>query len=451
MRARYIFLLPWLLFGAAAVAGERPQDYATRVELDLSGDGPWYRLELPMALQMAARHGDLRDLRVFNAQGQMLAYSLRSGRQQYQQTRSETEVPRFPLTGAGAEPSDAQLRIRRDAQGTLIEVLPAADAAVAAQQLRGWLLDTSAIDGVLERLILDWSAEQEGFQRLSIEASDDLQNWRARGEAQLARISFDGAQVEQNEVDLRGISARYLRLLWPAGQSAARLERVRLVSSRNDRAVPMVWSHALVPIRLGNDEYRWELPLSLPLDRVRIELAETGTLAPVMLAGRSESSQRWRPLRHGLLYRLEQGGVASVQDQLQLDGHAVRQLSVRVDPRGGGLGEAPRMYAGMHATQVVFLARGEAPYSLALGRGDATSAALPLGTLIPAYDDSQLATLGSAQMVKGELVPEPATADERSAIDSKRYGLWAVLLVGVALLLLMSLSLLRKPGQAPEA
>lgn len=31
-------------------------DYATQVPLTLEGEGPWYRLELPLSLQMAARH-----------------------------------------------------------------------------------------------------------------------------------------------------------------------------------------------------------------------------------------------------------------------------------------------------------------------------------------------------------------------------------------------------------
>jgi hypothetical protein len=47
--------------------------------------------------------------------------------------------------------------------------------------LRGWLLDTSAINAPLDQLILDWSTEREGFQRFSIEASDDLQQLETLG------------------------------------------------------------------------------------------------------------------------------------------------------------------------------------------------------------------------------------------------------------------------------
>lgn len=448
---RLVYAVPLLVFGlGSASANERPQDYATQVALELSGAGPWYRLELPMNLQLAAQYGDLRDLRLFNAAGQMQAYALHSGRQQYQQTRREADVPRFPLRSDAAAPADAQLRIRRDAGGTLVEVLPErAESTASSPPLRGWLLDASSLEGNLERLTLSWSAEQEGFQRFRIEASDDLQNWRSWGVGQVARMAFDGARVEQNEVQLPGAPARYLRLLWETGQPVAQLDNARLVSvSRDSLPVPMAWTQAYAPVWQSSHEYRWELPMNLPLDRVRVEVGESGTLAPVTLAGRVESSQPWRHLTQGLLYRLKQDGEEKVQDELRLGGQPLRYLKLSVDPRGGGLGDAPRLSVGMHATQVVFLARGEGPYHVAVGRAGASSASLPLSTLIPGYRDSRLAQLGVAQAVMPAAAAESVAAPAVGT-DSKRYGLWAVLLLGVALLAGMSLSLLRKPRDQP--
>lgn len=446
MSNRFVYVSLLLVAGLSlARADESPREYATQVPLELGGEGPWYRLELPMPLQLAARYGDLRDLRVFNAAGQMQAYALHSGHQQYQQTRSETEVPRFPLRSDAAAPAEAQLRIRRDVGGTLVEVLPEpAGAATNGPPLRGWLLDASGLEGNLERLTLEWSAEQDGFQRFRIEASDDLQTWRSWGTGQVARMAFEGSRVEQNDVPLPEARARYLRLLWEAGQPVPQLKSARLVSVRSDSLpAPIAWTQPYAPVRQSNHEYRWELPLDLPLDRVRIELEEPGTLAPVILSGRAEAGQPWRLLSQGLLYRLGQEGDGNVQDELRLSGQPLRYLKLGVDPRGGGLGAAPKLSAGIRATQLIFLARGEGPYSVALGRAGASPASLPLSTLIPDYRDGRLAQLGVARAslpaASEDVMPAPAGA------NGKRYGLWAVLLLGVALLAGMSLSLLRKP------
>ncbi|MDX5374112.1 MAG: DUF3999 domain-containing protein [Pseudomonadaceae bacterium] len=434
-----------MILATLLVAPLARADYATQVPLTLEGEGPWYRLELPLGLQMAARHADLRDLRVLNAEGEELAYALTLGASQPAERRQEAAVKWFPLTG----PADAQavpaIRVQRSTSGTLVEVAPE-QAGQGEQLLRGWLLDASAFDQPLHRLQLDWSSEQEGFQRFSIEASDDLQHWRRWEDGQIARLSFDGERVEQREVVLPGAKARYLRLLWQAPQQAPALLAVRVVSIENQAAAPsLAWSAPLRPTSSKAGEYSWELPLSLPLQKIRVELPAGNVLAPVSLASRGAGKLEWQPLTRGLLYRLPQDGREVLQDEIELWGTPVQQLRLRVDARGGGLGsEGPTIRVAVRATQVVFLARGSAPYRLALGDASARSAALPLGTLIPGYEPRRLAELGRA--IAPQEVPaavrEVADAAQASA-DWKRIGLWGVLLAGVALLGGMAFSLLR--------
>ena len=54
-------------------AQEKLADFATQVPLSVSGEGPWYRLELPLSVQLNARQTDLSDVRVFNAAGEALS------------------------------------------------------------------------------------------------------------------------------------------------------------------------------------------------------------------------------------------------------------------------------------------------------------------------------------------------------------------------------------------
>lgn len=431
-----------------ALAQEGPADFSVRLPLVVSGEGPWYRLELPLAVQLSARQSDLRDVRVFDAAGQPQAFALLRESAQRVQNRALDPVKAFPLTGQGdATPPTSSVRVQAAGNGTLIEVSPvAADAA-----LRGWLLDASAIKAPLQQLHLDWSGEREGFQRFSIEASDDLQHWRSWGEGQVARLSFAGERVEQREVALPGQSARYLRLLWPAGQVPPATLSAQLASaSPSTLPAPLVWSEPLAGSADGNGEYTWQLPGALALEQARIELAQANSLAPVTLSGRSENSQGWRVLGQGVLYRLTQNDREVVQDRLYLPGQAVRQLKLQVDERGGGLGhDAPRLSVAVRASQLIFLARGEGPYSLALGNATATAANLPLSTLIPDYQPQRLEALGQARLAPGAVVPSTGAAAPGPGIDWKRIGLWAVLLLGVLALGGMAVSLLRQSKTQP--
>ena len=434
----------------AASAQEAPADFTHHVPLSVSGNGPWYRLELPLAVQLNARQADLGDVRVFNAAGEPQAYALSRQSSQRTESRNVADVKWFPLYAADTQESLPGVVMKTTTEGTLVEIKPSSAAKPGMQVLRGWVLDASAIKAPLQQLSLDWSREQEGFQRFSIEASDDLQRWEPWGEGQVARLSFADERVEQHDVSLPGRSARYLRLVWK-GQAAPLLTSAKLVSAtRSSLPMPLVWSQPLAGTRLKAGEYSWQLPTGLSVERLRIELKQPNTLAPVTLAGRSDAKQLWQPLNNGLLYRLTQNGQDVVQDELQLPGQVVTELKLQVDERGGGLGaDAPALRFAVRATQLVFLARGEPPFSLALGNASVKAASLPLSTLIPDYSAERLNTLGQAKVVGDVAVASPVVvAAVEDGLNWKKLGLWAVLLLGVAALGAMAYSLLRKPPAA---
>jgi hypothetical protein len=437
----------------SAGALEKPADFITQVPLSVSGEGPWYRLELPLAVQLNARQTDLSDVRVFNAAGDVQAYALARESAPTHEDRSLTDVKWFPLySSADATERAPGVRVQSSANGTLVEVQPSSQLEAGEEELRGWLLDASGIKAPLQQLILDWTSEQDGFQRFTIEASDDLQHWQAWGEGQVARLTFADERVEQHEVRLPGQSARYLRLLWSAPQSAPMLTSAQLESTRSrNLPLPLVWSQALAGSSVKAGEYTWQLPMGLSVERLQVELSQPNSLAPVTLSGRRDSSLPWQLLSSGLLYRLTQNGQDVVQNELPLPGQTVQQLKLTVDERGGGLGaQAPAVKFAVRATQLVFLARGPGPYTLALGNATVKAANLPLSTLIPDYSPQKLATLGRASIDGGAVVAPVATPVQTPAgTDWKKFGLWAVLLVSVLFLAAMAFSLLRKPPVKP--
>jgi len=436
----------------SAHGADAPADFTTQVPLSVSGEGPWYRLELPLSVQLNARQTDLSDVRVFNAAGEPQAYALVKESAQTQENRNLTDVKWFPLyASADAGDGAPSVRVQSNANGTLVEVLPSSQLEVGEEVLRGWLLDASAIKAPLQQLILDWTSERDGFQRFTIEASDDLQNWQPWGEGQVARLSFADERVEQHEVGLPGQSARYLRLLWTAPPSAPVLTSVQLEStSRQSLPLPLVWSQDLSGSTTKAGEYTWQLPMGLNVERLQVELNQPNSLAPVTLAGRRDSSLPWQSLSSGLLYRLTQNGQDVVQNELQLSGQTVRELKLVVDERGGGLGvEAPAVRFATRATALVFLARGAGPYTLALGNPTVKAANLSLATLIPDSNAAKLAALGTAEVDRGAAVTTPVveTAVAPVATNWKKFGLWAVLLLSVLFLAAMAFSLLRKPAE----
>ncbi|GHT96023.1 hypothetical protein AGMMS49545_20060 [Betaproteobacteria bacterium] len=471
-------LLCAALFASTAAQADAPSDYRSGALLRTEGEATWYRLNVPMSVYWAAAHADLRDLRVFNAAGEALPYALTSTEERRTATYREASARFFPLYGSNSDTAAQEglsVRIRRDANGVLVEVRSddGTPAAESDAPLRGWLLDVSALDFPLERLRLDWKNGAEGFQRFRIEASDDLEHWQHWGEGQIARLNFDGERIERNEIRLPKSKTRYLRLTWLTPEVAATLNAATLFGVQSGyQPAPLLWSEPIEGSKGNNaGEFIWKLPLTLPLERLHVAVSEPNTLAPVIVSGAWRTAKPeaeahlgikkrprpaqdiWQTLARGLLYRLPVQGGEDVQEEIDLSGAAVNQLRLQVDSRGGGLwqkaGQPPQLRVAIYGHQLIFLARGEPPYRLAFGRPDAQSAALPLNTLVPAYDSRQpeKVKFGNADLADATAPVTPAknalATPEEPAPQGKAYALWATLLAGVALLLGMAVSLLR--------
>jgi len=433
-----------LLAGAAIDAGaaEGLQNFSCRTKIETDGKGAWFQADIPITVRWQAKHFDLRDLRVFNADGEPLPFALTASSARLVQDRRETLARIFPLyaTSIESEPDltlDGGLRVRRDARGNVeIETLPGTrmpSPHKVNKVLRGWLIDASAADFPPKRLKLDWAAsEQEGFFRFSIEASDDLEHWSYWGEGQLVRLLFDGQSISQREINLPGGKAHYLRLLWEKPQAAPNVSGANLsgevTHAENAR---LVWSPPFAGDAVPGEEreYIWSFPLSFTPQRVRVVMEEDNVLAPVVFYGRdipaiaakpassgesfgedgpaarglrlrdvlrnaryrpherikhSPPETPWQTLANGVLYRLPANQGVQVENELELPAFPINQLRLRIDRRGSGLGPgAPRIELAFRNMELTFLPRGNAPYWLTVGNADVEAADLPLTTLIP--------------------------------------------------------------------
>ena len=441
---------------ALRAADEQPREFEAQAPIELHGNGPYYQVTLPIEAYFAAHFPDLRDLRVLNARGELLPFSMIRGQSRTEQAVERNRVTLFPLYGIASTPGAVpEIRVERGADGTVVSVTAGGSGDAGGQQLRGYLLDVSQNKHAMHTLELDWDPAATGFQRLSVEASDDLQHWRTwLASAQLARLEFNGERIERNQIELPGGRADYLRLTWREPAVAPTLRSVTLISGTStDQPAPLAWSAAMPPRRTGESEYEWELPRRLPVERLKIALAQVNVLAPVEVRGRDETraSAQWRLLTTSVLYRLQTGAQEWQQDQISLSGQPIRSIKLKVDTRSGGLGsEMPSLAVGLTPRQVVFLARGDEPFLLAVGNARAKAADLSPATLIPAYNTANAPPISSAALGSMGTMGLGAAAQVGSARDAdfplnwRTAILWAILATGIATIGAMALYLLRQ-------
>ncbi len=457
-----------------ALAQEKPENFSTRLRIVTEAAMPYYRLSVPLQAYLASAHGDLRDLRVFNAAGQPVPYALLAASGSTEQSVQRQKLRWFPLRAAAAgqhantdDDSALSVVVKQAGDGTLVEInskrgtstSPAAKPDAA--RVRGYVLDASRIADRLavRALDLDWDKAGGDFQLLDLESSDDLQHWNSLATGvQLARLDYNGARIENRRIELHGFRDRYLRLIWREPAAAPMLVDVELEqSSSRYQSAPLAWSAPIAASAPDADlkagEYRFHLAQPLPVARLRLELPPGNQLLPLEVLSSGRERRQWHSLANTVAYRIKSKGHEWTNTEIPLSGYPLQDFVLRVDPRLNPLPQGPQLAFALQPAQIVFLASGEAPYTLATGNKDAKDASLAPATLVPGFGNPDSPEIANAGIEAASSPPEPGTpaavpapAPER---DWKKIALWSVLVLGVVGMAAMAWQLLRqmnKPG-----
>jgi hypothetical protein len=448
-------LLTWtaLLAATPAVAADaevHPNDYAYGATLAIDGRSALYAAPVPLDVYRVAAEPDLGDLCVINGLGEVVPFALRRPLAARQEPAPFAVLALFPLHAPDRNPSEA-LKLRLRAGGTSLDLDQPPEAA-PSDAVHAYLIDARGADQPLTALRLAWPADAAEFSsRLTVETSEDLARWQtvARGAA-VVNLHFGGQDFVRADVPLPDVGAPFLRLSFenpapPLVLSAVSGAR-RLPQPEAARA--RITAAARAEATAG--EYEFDLGAGVPLDRINLELPEQNTVVEAEFLARAGAAKEWRSVARGRLYRLRLAGLPDLTNApLAVPPTTARYWKVRVAGAGGGLGHGlPTLVGGWLADELLFVARGPAPFRLLYGNAAAARLAVAADALIVPADrraaaqalQPQPAVVGARVEFGGaeRLVPQ------RPAPDWKRWLLWAVLLAGVAALGVMARRLARE-------
>lgn len=410
---------------------------AQRFALDLQGNAAYYALKLPAEVYAASVSGVTRDLRVFNASGEPVPYT-------FQEEATPTAAPQqfrdirwFALPTPKQANSGAPLGVSIAPDGSL----RAAAMAQPPASRDGDVVDVSHVSGTLTALIIH---VQAGFQgSVMISASSDLRDWQEIASGQLLNVRSGQDVLSQERVELGGVQARYLRLRWPDG---APLISAIAVEAQTGTATPppqRIWREGITA-RAGKvaGEYLFDSGGRFPVERFKLSLPQPNTVAKATLYSRGDAQAPWREISSAPLYRLSSARGSELSNPaLEIPApNTDREWRLMVDMRNGGLGSGmPVAALGWLPDTLTFVARGEAPFSLAVGQESLAGAAISRTELIV----NSGAEIGKAQLGK-PLPPLPVDTATKEDPDAKRrYILWGALLLAVAALGVMAWHLAR--------
>jgi hypothetical protein len=199
-------------------------------------------------------------------------------------------------------------------------------------------------------------------------------------------------------------------------------------------------------------EIHFDAPGPLPVSRLRARLPEVSTLVSASLHSRASAREPWHRRHTGLLYRLMIKGEELSSPDVELPSPVMdRFWLLRIESNGAGLGQGlPDLELGWTPHRVVFLPRGGGPFLLGFGSGQIDLHRVLADDALTWFlsDNKEKmeiapARLGGKVVLGGESRLRPPVV-----YPWKQWILWAVLVLGVALMAWMALRLYRQINDA---
>jgi hypothetical protein len=426
----------------APAAPVTPQQFAWRFAIEAPQQTPLQRLALDEALYGSVARADLGDLRVFNADGDVLEHAIVPPRAPAGAAREPEALRLFPLRGAATPAAGGSLRIRLDASGALLEL---SGAGAAAEPVSAYLIDAGTEHGAIATLRLAWREDAPDFvSTVALESSTDLRAWRTVGSATVASLSHAGQRLGRHEITLDSSAERYLRLQWPAGGKGVELTGASALLQQRAEPPARHWTR-IEGSTVADAPHAWEFDARgwLPADRLRIAFAEPNSIATLRLLSRPATAAPWRERANALFYRLQVDGTELASAEVPVE--RWRDRYWRIEARESN-GKAPALELGWEPDELVFVARGPAPFQLAAGSARVEPAAQPVNRLLADLDDTHREALtGSARLGgRSSLAGPDALRPLPPPVPWQRYLLWGLLIGAVLLLLAMAVRLYRQ-------
>ena len=448
-------------------ASSQTAGYAKDWELNVPADAAIVRLKLPAEVLGSMQTEAWRDVRVVNGEGDILPMALNNAADNATNTTTQQTVNAMPIYGAAsrnfARTSEVLLRV----DGNEVRINNDRSGA-ASQRLLGALFDTRSILSPPGKITLNVTLPEAQMVKFQFETSSDLEHWIMVGSA--TGYFNAGKLVQPVTVDMTGqdLKDRYLRVYWSNEQGdmldddAVTVESAVIDMLHTQNAIQVPLKLSLTDKNLVNSSVvEFQLPFATPLAAMDIQLKQQNTLIPASIYVRNFSEHLWQPLVNHTLFNMQRNDVREVSKPLALEGRNWKQWHIEANTGSSGFSSVPDVTVWFAPVELVFVASGEGPFKLLVGKDNAPNTYLPITSVIPDYTAQKLNQLPYASFpgIKQVAIPDSATmtdpvvaAAEAKVISDadkkRRMILWAVLIVGVLVLAGVSFVLLReKPPQ----
>jgi Protein of unknown function (DUF3999) len=446
-------LIALVMFFSNVSANELvPDDFARALLIEANSGAAIYEVKIPANVYETVVRRDLGDMRVFNANEELVPHTLRKPKKT-QIIETRISLPFFPLYDGNTKKSSANLDFTIADDGAIVRLREQGNTVLTENaQIKKYVIDSSKIGKKISALEFELLGAGDNYvKKLTIEQGSNLNKWqRLLNSATLTRLQYGDHQLQFNRVEIPYYREKYLRFSWHDATDGIQLGAVYAILKDSEQKNTVIWRNGkgdLVDSEQAT--YEFDSGGTFPIGQLNIELPDSNSLIEAKLYSRSDPNVDWVYRSSSLFYNLQVQGNRIQNDVISMPVVDDRYWQLKVNS-DDGLGKNPlRFRFGWAGHSLFFLARGPGPFTLAFGSGKAEPTERPVATLLNVLNNkSQSNIVGNAYIRDSYELSGDAAKDKHFDISWQRTILWFVLAAGVFLLGFMAFRLLRQMNQA---
>ena len=420
-----------------------PQDFAFGLPLFVERPGALYTIDMPAQVYQFVHSSDLSDVRVFDAQDQLVPALLKT--RQTPTATIQKNIDFFPVKADQKDlTNNLNLTIQHSNNHIIVDTGLSSPSTADTMKQKNYVLDCRLlINQPSTTLSLTWSPTKNHnwILPLTIMSSDDLKHWHSLDETSLAELEYKGNITLHNHIQLNQIYDRYILLVPQQKSQVIQLNMVRASFATNLQK-PLQWNTQTVIQNSEDENYLFDTQGQYPVQSIRLTHLNGNFSSQIQVFSRSKSKDAWNLVSTNTLYQLENNSKKLSQLSIEFSPDSDRYWKIETFPT---LGKTITLQIGWQPATISFLANNSKKYLLAFGNQRLD---MPDSSAAPMIE--QFNQLGTLKQSSGQLQVD-TTLQTLAGMKALRiptsyqpYILWAILIIGVVILAVMTFRLMKK-------
>ncbi len=409
-------------------------------------------IEIPIALYENIKRKDYGDLRLFNADGQIVPHQFNHSTP-HKNVYQSTPLVFYPLSQKEAQnTNNIQVIISQKSKESHLRV----DQKFVEnnpqepneyQYIIENKIDNKKHSPLLCQLKLNWTQSQpSSVIRFKLESSNQLQQWRTLSHnLTVSKLNYDGSQLIHNQVNFPCTSQKYLRLTWLQPSQSTQLSHIEGVYTYKQNNETR-WINTGKPPIQKDGHWFFESPVIAAISSIEFIAPNDGLLYKGALYSRHNEKEKWRYRTEVNQYQLNLGETSLQSSPLTFSATSDRYWKMNLKTESQlSPNQLPDIKLGWIPKQLYFLAQGNEPFTIAFGNPN----------IKPAHNNGLNDLINSIKQSKANIdqvqieaiTSHNKTFKSNSELPWKQIVLWIVLILGTLLMGLMAYRLYQQMNE----